>query len=276
MSPHHSVSSTAFFSALTRRLAGRQLVAQVATVRRVAVVLNVPTARRVRQPVSERRLARRLQHALHVLLAHGQRPVRVDRLARQQPPDGQLGVVSRHHLAARGLDGGDGPLRHARHHHVDRLLQALGAAGQDLDAVLDAADQLALDELLGCDLLRRVESALVDPVLDLVEVHFGQFRFREPHGAVLHHQRRLAALEPRIHLAVLPLALVTPTRCLAMTGRGAAAHALLGVLGALVVGEAAEDRGVPRLLQRHAREARRQGGHGRTRGGPAARGRAGR
>lgn len=53
---------------------------------------------------------------------------------------------------------------------MDWLFQVLGAVAEDLEAVDGSADAPALVELLQCNRLFRVDAALVDPVLDTVEV----------------------------------------------------------------------------------------------------------
>lgn len=155
------------------RLALLQLVAEVAPVRRVAVVLDVPTARGVGQPVPEGALPRLLQRRLDVLRAGGQRLRGALALALEQAPDAVLCVVPRDDLAAGALDRRDGRRRHPRHHDVDGRVHRARAPRQELDAVLGPADEARLDDLLGRDLLRRVEPPRVDPVLQPVQVDLG-------------------------------------------------------------------------------------------------------
>lgn len=66
---------------------------------------------------------------------------------------------------------------------MDWLFQGLGAVAEDLDAVDGSADAPALVELFHCDRLFGVNAALVDPVLETVEVdgcHVdGEAGFRE-------------------------------------------------------------------------------------------------
>ena len=60
---------------------------------------------------------------------------------------------------------------------------------------------------------------------------------------MLHNQRCLAALKPRVNLAVLLLALMASSRRLSVPRRRSAANALLLMNRPLVVREAAEDGG---------------------------------
>lgn len=50
------------------------------------------------------------------------------------------------------------------------LFQAFGAVTEDLEAVDGSADASALVELFQCDRVFGVDAALVDPVLETVEV----------------------------------------------------------------------------------------------------------
>lgn len=54
------------------------------------------------------------------------------------------------------------------------MVELGGAAAEELDAVLDGADDARLDELLGGDGLGGVEAAVVDPLFYLVEVGGGE------------------------------------------------------------------------------------------------------
>lgn len=85
-----------------------QQMAHVPPVRRIPIILDIPPRRRVGKPVLEAARPRLLQHALDVLLADGQRLVRVQALALQQPQDRKPRVVARRDLAAGLFDGLDG------------------------------------------------------------------------------------------------------------------------------------------------------------------------
>lgn len=150
--------------------------------RGVTVVLDVLAVRRVGQTVL-------VPHLLHDLglgdLVHAQGLV--ERLAaalgrpghRDErvclPPEDALdrgaGVEPRGDGAPGGLDGGDGGLGGARDDNVDGLLQgALSAACEQLHSVLGLVDAARLGKLADGDGPGRVDTALVNPLLDAIEV----------------------------------------------------------------------------------------------------------
>ena len=61
----------------------------------------------------------------------------------------------------------------ARHDDVDGCVKFFFASGEELDAVFDAMDAFTAIQLFEGDGLGGVEAALVDPVLDFVEVDGG-------------------------------------------------------------------------------------------------------
>lgn len=65
---------------------------------------------------------------------------------------------------------------------------------------------------------------------------------------MLYHQRRLTALEPIFHLAMLFLALLTSSRRFPVPRRGTSPYSLLIMYRALVVGQVSENRGMASLL----------------------------
>ncbi|KAI6768114.1 hypothetical protein HG530_006123 [Fusarium avenaceum] len=107
-----------------------------------------------------------------MLLSLRQGLICVDRLASQESFYGQFGVVTGHDLAAGTFNSSNGSGRNTRDHHVNGLLKSLCASGQDLNTVFDGAEDAALDQFLRSNLFRGVDSSLIDPGLDLVEVDF--------------------------------------------------------------------------------------------------------
>lgn len=86
---------------------------------------------------------------------------------------------------------------------------------------------------------------------------------------MLEDQGRLSTLEPRLHVAVLALTLVTATRRLAIARRRTTTFPYTLVVGPLVVAEVGEDGCAPRL--RRGRSCgcllyRERGEQGRERG----------
>ena len=160
-------------------------MAQIAPVLRVTVVLQVLPARRVWQPVLEPHAP----DALHWVRAHPhgkgrlsdgvlvplKGDVRVG-LALPDAVDGVLGVEACGDGAAEGLDSGNGGLRGTGDNNIDGGCEGGGAAGEQFDAVFDAVHGARGGEFAEGDGLGGVDSSLVDPVLDSVEVYGGHVK----------------------------------------------------------------------------------------------------
>lgn len=155
-------------------LAVLEQMAQIAAVGRISVVLEVPTVGGIGQSLEPGARLGIGQGLGDVLGANGQRRLAADGLAGEQVADAVLCVVAGDDAAAGSLNGGNGVGGGARHHDVDGGAQHGLAAREQLDAVLDAADEPALDDFLDGDLLGGVEAAGVDPVLQVVEVDGGE------------------------------------------------------------------------------------------------------
>lgn len=159
-------------------------MAQIASVRRITVVFDVLSVGRVWQAVL-------VPHALHDLgldnwpVTHTQglveelvtsllRPCRRQEwmcLSPQNPLDGGAGVEPRRHRSARSFDGGDGGGRGAGDDDVDGLLQStIFSSAKQLDTVFGLVNAAGLGKFLDSDGPVRVDAALVDPLLDAIQV----------------------------------------------------------------------------------------------------------
>lgn len=79
--------------------------------------------------------------------------------------------------ASGGLDGGDGGLGGPGDDDVDGLFQGvLSTAGEQLDSVLGLVNAAGLGQLADGDGAGRVDTALVNPFLDAIEVDGGQVK----------------------------------------------------------------------------------------------------
>ena len=85
--------------------------------------------------------------------------------------DGVFGVVASSDGAAKCFNGCDSGLRRARHDDVDRCCEGSGSTGEEFDAVFDAVDGACGGEFAERDRSGWVDSALVDPILNTVEVY---------------------------------------------------------------------------------------------------------
>jgi hypothetical protein len=151
----------------TGTLALLQHMAQVTSVRRISVVLNVLSAGRVGKSVLEVGTGCKGSSALNA--------VNGICVALEDARDGGLGVVASSELAASGLDGGDGRGTGAADDDFDGGGEFLGAAGEQLDAVLDAVDAARLCQFLECDGFVWIQTAGVDPGLKAVDVERSHF-----------------------------------------------------------------------------------------------------
>jgi hypothetical protein len=111
-------------------------MAQIPPMRRIAVILDIPPSRRVRQPVEMRPALSLLQHSLDMLRSRRERSVRNHALPRGEPLEGFFREVARDHFAAGGLDGFDGGLRGARDDDVDGGAEGCFSPGEQGDAVV--------------------------------------------------------------------------------------------------------------------------------------------
>lgn len=157
--------------------------------RGVPIVLNIPTLRRVRQPILKPhllhyiRLSQRLsplnplrlmQSLTATLRSPSHRNERVH-LALHDTDDRGARVEAGRHGAAGGLDGGDGGGGGARDDDVDGLFEGVvAAAAEEFHAFLGLVDAAGLGEFADGDRAGWVDAALVDPFLDSVEVYGGQ------------------------------------------------------------------------------------------------------
>lgn len=155
--------------------------------RRITIILNVPTTRRIRQPVLQpqtlhnTRLGDILGRTLCLQQRLGptfsrprQRDERV-RLHAEDMADGGAGVEAGCQGAAGGFDSGDCGGGGARDDEVDGLFEGCGGAAEDLDAVLGLVDAAGVGEFADGDGAGWVDAALVDPFLDALEVDGGHF-----------------------------------------------------------------------------------------------------
>jgi hypothetical protein len=127
-----NTSQTGRLEEQTGVLAFLQHMAQVTSVRRISVVLDILSAGRVGESVLELRAGCGRSSALDA----------VDGVcvALEDARDGGLGVVAGGEFAAGGLDGCDGFGAGAADDDFDGGGEFLGAAGEQLDAVFDAVD----------------------------------------------------------------------------------------------------------------------------------------
>lgn len=151
-------------------------MAQVASMRRVTVILQILSARRVRQPIPKLLplLTHSLRHSLCALdlqrrhLYPALQAVHRIHLTAHDLLDGEFGVVPRRDCAAELFHGVDGFGACAGYDDVNRCGELFFAASEELHAVFDAVDAAAVGELGEGDGLGWVEAAGVDPVLDAV------------------------------------------------------------------------------------------------------------
>ena len=116
----------------TGALALLQQMAQVTSVRRVSVVLDILSASRVGKPVLEIRTGCSGSSTLNA--------VNGICVALEDASDGGLGVVASSEFSACGLDGSNGRGTGAADDDFDGRGEFFGAAGEQLDAVFDAVD----------------------------------------------------------------------------------------------------------------------------------------
>lgn len=186
---------------------------------------------------------------------------------------GVFGVVAGGDLAACRLDGCDGFCGCTRNENVDWCLQLLLSPCQKLDAVLNSVQTPRVGQLLHGNWLCWVQSALVDPLLNAVQIDWRHldgealrklaydfhlpvlpiFLLRDSMGHILvvrslmavHNiLRRLTTLESRRNFSMLFLTLVSSSRCLSFsTGwTTSATNALL--VGLVSVVQASKNGGV--------------------------------
>lgn len=157
--------------------------------RRITIILHIPTLRRIRQPVLEPhllhdiRLSQRLstlctlclvQFLTATLRSPRHRDERVH-FPIHDADDRGASVEAGRHGAAGGLDGRDGGGGGARDDDVDGLFESsIAAAAEELDAFFGLVDAAGLGEFADGDGAGWVDAALVDPFLDAVEVCGGQ------------------------------------------------------------------------------------------------------
>jgi hypothetical protein len=158
---------------------------QIPPMRRITIILNIPSLRRIRQavflrlridnslPLHPRRRSPHLRKLVQLLGATGTVPrgreERV-RFAVEDAADGRGRVVACCDGAAGGFDGGDGGGGGARGDDVNGLFKGFAAVAEDLEAVDGSAGAFAVVELFHCYWAVGVDAALVDPVLEAVEV----------------------------------------------------------------------------------------------------------
>lgn len=85
--------------------------------------------------------------------------------------DGVFGIVASSDGAAKCFNSCDGGLRRAGHDDVNRCCEGSGSTSEEFDAVFDAVDGACGGEFAECDRFGWVNPALVDPVLDTIEVY---------------------------------------------------------------------------------------------------------
>jgi hypothetical protein len=142
-------------------------MAQVTSVRRISVVLDILSAGRVGQSVLELGAGCGRSSALDA--------VNGICVALEDARDGGFGVVAGGEFAAGGLDGLDGGRTGAADDDFDGGGEFFGAAGEQLDAVFDAVDAARLCQFLECDGFVWVQTACVDPGLEAVDVERSHF-----------------------------------------------------------------------------------------------------
>ena len=158
---------------------------QVPPMRRVPIVLNIPTLRRIRQPVLEThllhdiRLSQRLsplsplrlvQFLTTTLRSPRHRDKRMHLPVHNADNCGAR-VKAGRHGAAGGLDGSNGRGGGARDDDVDGLFEgALAAAAEELHTFFGLVNAAGLGEFADGNGAGWVYAALVDPFLDAVEV----------------------------------------------------------------------------------------------------------
>lgn len=146
---------------------------------RITIILNILAVGRVRQPIREPITLDTgfiNPHPNRQILACIEPRERDEwvRLAGQDPLDGVPCVVAGRNGATDGFDSLNRRGRGAGDDDLDGLFECFFAAtGEEFDTVLDAVDTAGLRKLADCDGTGGVEAALVDPLLDAVEVDFG-------------------------------------------------------------------------------------------------------
>lgn len=247
-------------------------VRQVSSVCCVAVVLQILSARRVRESewvldsLHVHRLGRSLR-TFGLSWCHLNPALqRVDgiHLFAHDLADGELGVEAGGDCAAELLYRLDGLSAGARDNDVDGCCELVLAASEKFYAVFHAVHAARCVEFAQSDRLGRVEAAGVDPFLDAVQVdrahvhreagrpvsapstsfHLGGYNLLVHFTslAIYHNIRRLTTLEAERHLSMLLLTLVTSSRCLALARAGTTTAADNVVVCSLGVGKGGENR----------------------------------
>ena len=90
--------------------------------------------------------------------------------------DGVFGIESGGDGAAKAFDGRDGGLRGAGDDDVDGRCEGGGASAEEFDAILDTMDCACGSEFAEGDRSGGVNSTLINPVLDPIEIYGGHFK----------------------------------------------------------------------------------------------------
>lgn len=265
---------------------------EVPPMRRVPIILNIPSLSRIRQPIREPHLLHnlRLRQGLSILtnrqrltptlLGPRKRHKRMH-LALHDPRNRRLGIEPRGDGPTSRLNSRDSRRRSPRHNDMDRLLEHtvdgnlvvvfLHAAAEKLHAFFGLMDAARLSEFADRDGTGWVDAALVDPGLDPVEVHGGEVdgvNIIKPPLTMNNNIRRLTTIKRSGDLSMLLLTLVTSSGGFTLTGGRTTTSSDALVVGALGIGERGEDVRVPTLLvdgwgqEEGGEEVRRGGGHG--------------
>jgi hypothetical protein len=173
------ICRTGWLEIQTRPLALLDSMAQVAPILRVAVILQVFPARGIWKSVLEAHApdARfRVRAHTHCksglsngILVPFQGDIWICFLL-TDPVDCVFSVEAGSDGAAERFNSRDGRLRSAGHDDVDGSCQSGSTTGEEFDAILYAMYGACCGELAESDGFRRINSALIDPVLDAVEV----------------------------------------------------------------------------------------------------------
>lgn len=173
--------------------------------------------------------------------------------------DGEVRVVSRRDCASKLLDSVDGFCTSSRYDDIDWSSELILAASEQFHAVLDTVYTSGLVELFQGDGLRRIESALVDPILDAVEIDLGHIDregILEASLSSYHPIWRLSTIEAGRDFSVLLLTLMTTPRCLSLpTGWSSTSSDAL-IVGTFRVGQGGQNRGVALLTEEGVEERR--------------------
>lgn len=87
-----------------------------------------------------------------------------------------FGVEASGDRAAQSFDSCDGGLRGAGHNNIDWCCEGSSTAGKEFDPVFDAVYSPCRSKFAEGDWFGRVDPALVDPILDPIEINGRHFK----------------------------------------------------------------------------------------------------